>query len=382
MSEHEDSDENGSEDTSVNVNVTETQVVALREAASDEDGVSFDGLVVTSGDNSGTYTVTTPEASHGPLETDELMAIAENNAAYVTNWYFWTQSDLTEDEWAFLRWLERTAENDVRDRYEALDNGIERAWGEISVTTTVGETGQRQYSLCNVADREHTALNEHTDPLDARRIAKYDDDGHYRPLKTAPTLQTGWQFTGLTGTEALQTIDFIYPATVQNWYLERQDELDISHWRETAERQTGIYDIIDELDPEAVEWLATACCVDSQCLKRRQWDESEDSPLDVPRGDGAFPCREPCSLVIAAARKWTLLEREETREYTFELTPSEKAQIEDLIDAVSDGRTDDIREADTKDGANRYRARYLRAKRFDEHGQLCGVTTDSTEPDS
>ena len=114
--------------------------------------------------------------------------------------------------------------------------------------------------------------------------------------------------------------------------------------------------------------LAAACCVDSQCLKRREWDEDESTELDVPRGEGEFPCREPCSLVVAAARQWAILENEEPRTYELELTPSERGQIESLIEAVADGRIDEIREADVGDGANRYRARYLRAKRFADGG--------------
>ncbi|MFB6149268.1 MAG: hypothetical protein ABEJ48_06345, partial [Halobacteriales archaeon] len=137
----------------------------------------------------------------------------------------------------------------------------------------------------------------------------------------------------------------------------------------TAERQTGIYDIIDELDKEAVEWIAESCCVDSQCLKRREWDFDADEPLEADPGDGEFPCREPCSLVIAAARKWTTLEREESHTYEIELTPSEREQLSELVAAVADGRIDEIREADVYEGANRYRARFLRAKRF-EDGEL------------
>jgi hypothetical protein len=360
----------------VNTNVTNAQIASLREAATDD--VSLDGLRVTVDEATSTYTFATPDESHNDLTEDEFIAVAENNAEYVTNWYYWTQSDLTEDEQAYLRWLER-ADSEVPERYDTLADSIERTWGEVRIVTSINEAGQRRYTLHNESDNARDNLEEYDDPLDARQIAKYDNDGQYRPLKTAPTLQTGWQFTGLTGKELLRTIDFIYPATVQNWYLERHDALDVSHWRETAERQTGIYDVIDALDPEAVEWLAQSCCVDSQCLKRRQWDEDGETPLDVPRGDGEFPCREPCSLVIAAARKWTLLEREQPREYTFTLTPSEKEQVEEIIDAVADGRADDIREADMGDGANRYRTRYLKAKRFDENGRLSGVPTDTDE---
>jgi hypothetical protein len=46
---------------------------------------------------------------------------------------------------------------------------------------------------------------------------------------------------------------------------------------------------------------------------------------------------------------------------------------------VADGRVDDIREADVSDGANRFRARFLRAKLFDETGNLAGTPTDPTD---
>jgi len=61
------------------------------------------------------------------------------------------------------------------------------------------------------------------------------------------------------------------------------------------------------------------------------------------------------------------------------LTPSEKEQIENIVGAVADGRTEEVREADTSDDANRWRARYLRAKRFDDDGNLSGTPTDREE---
>jgi hypothetical protein len=150
---------------------------------------------------------------------------------------------------------------------------------------------------------------------------------------------------------------------VANWHRERAGELDVTHYRDAAARHTGIYGEIEELSDEQVRWLAEACCVDSQCLKRREWDLREGEPLDVARGDGAFPCREPCSLVVAAARSFRRADDAETRTYTLELTPAEREQLDALVDAVADGAVDEVREADVGDGANRYRTRYLRAKR-------------------
>ncbi|MFC5969905.1 DR2241 family protein [Halomarina salina] len=349
---------------------------SLRDAA--DEGVELDGF--TARRTADGYVVETPEERREGLPEDEFRQVAGAHADYVTNWDAWR--DLPDARRAFLRWVEGADERSVEDRYAALrDGGIQRHWGELLLTATLDETdggGGRHYYLRHEDDADESTddLDVHEDPLDARDIAKLDDDGRYRPLKTAPTLRTGWVFPRLTGERLVQAVDFFYPATVANWHREREGDLDVTHWRETAERQTGIYEIIDELSGEQVEWLAESCCVDSQCLKRRQWDEDEETDLDVPRGDGEFPCREPCSLVVAAARKWAINEGETEREYTFTLTPSEKGQLEDLVDAVAEGRTDEIREADVFDGANRYRARWLRAKRFDEAGELPAVERD------
>jgi hypothetical protein len=340
--------------------MNDSQLKALRAAA--DDGVACDGLRVMQTEAG--YAFETPEAIHEGLDESEFAAVATENPWFVSNWHYW--QDMADAHKDYLRWVERADEVGVRERYETLVAGLAREWGQLHITTELGENGQRTYELRHTADSEIDAneLDTHDDPLDAREIATLDEDGQYRPLKTAPTLRQGWRFMDLDGRDLVRTVEFFYPATVPNWHREREGELDVSHYRETAERQTGIYDVVDELDRDGVERLAAACCVDSQCLKRREWDESADDELDVPRGDGEFPCREPCSLVIAAARQFAILESEQSKTYEFELTPSEKSQVEELIAAVADGRTDEIREADLGDGANRYRARYLRAKRL------------------
>ncbi len=358
----------------------ETAVRRLREAAS-EDDVDCDGLRAAVSDAG--YRFRTPELDREDLSEAEFDEVATDNPAYVTNWNFWTRvaPDAPADR-AYLRWLEGAEERSVPDRYDRLAEGVAREWGQLRLAAECGDDGQRRYEVRHVDDADASAedLVRHDDPLDARQIAKHDEDGRYRPLKTAPTLQPGWVFDDLAPRELVSTVDFFYPATVANWHREREGELDVNHWRETMGRQSGIYGVIQTWDRgdgyEHVNWVTSACCDDSQCLKRREWEYDEETDLDVDGGDGRFPCREPCSLVVSAARQWTKLEGEQSQTYEFDLTPSEKDQVEALIDAVAEGRTDEIREADVYEDANRYRARFLRAKLFDEDGNLCGVDTE------
>jgi len=317
------------------------------------------------------------------LSERELRAALDARAPAVTDWYaFERVVGEFGPRRAFLRWIEDADGETVAARYAALAAGVVRAWGQLRITATVTGRGERRYDLRHEDDAgvPTDGLDAHDDPLDARDLVTFDGKGRYRPLKTAPSLAGGWVFPNLGPRDLYEAVETVYPATVANWYREREGELDVTHWRETMARQSGIYGVVKTWDRgeghEHVNWVAEACCDDSQCLKRREWEYDGETDLDVDGGDGVFPCREPCSVVVSAAREWTRLESERPRTYEFELTPSEKAQIEAIVDAVADGRIDDIREADTKEGANRYRARFLRAKRFDDEGNLGGVPTD------
>lgn len=355
--------------------LSETQLAAFREQLAAE-SIEYDGLAAEYDADEDSYHIETP-ARQTTLTADELSTVDAEGAAYISNWYFYTQEVEGEVTQAFCRWLELADDRAVSDRYAALKTGVDREWGQLRVTTTLADDGARRYELRHVADSDADAdeLKTHTDPFDARDIGTLDAKGRYRPLRTVPSLDSGWIFPELTADEVYDAVEAFYPATVVNWHREQRGELDIDHWRDEQDRQSGIYNLITVLPDEAVEWAAAACCDDSQCLKRREWGLSEDEPLDADGGDGVFPCREPCSMVVAAGREWAKLEREESQTYEFELTPSEKEQIEAIIDAVADDEIDEIREADIENGANRWRARYLREKRFDDDGHLSGTPT-------
>lgn len=330
-------------------------------------GGALDGLRVE--ERSTGYSFETPTDRHDELDETEVRALATDHAEYVSNWHFFeNQLTVSDAGWVFLRMLEDASERAVSSRYETLESGVTSQWGQLAITVSLPNAksgtidGIRRYDLRNRSDQEANLadLEIQTNPLEAREIAKYDDEGRYRPLKTAPTLASGWAFSDLCGSELLQAVDFVYPATVTNWYMEQRGELDVTHWRETAERQTGIYEVVDELPRDALEWAIEACCTDTACVKRREWEANKNNKIDAPGGKGEFPCREPCSLFVAAAREFALSEQETDLSAVDELS-----QIEAIGDAVADDEVAKVRPGDVKNPTNQYRIRYLRSKLFD-----------------
>jgi hypothetical protein len=338
------------------------------ESALKETSVAYDGLRADV-DEEG-YHLETPAER---IRTDQLETEALSEfAPWVQNWWYWRRECEVRAPAGrrYLRMLERAESMAVPERMDALQEGIATEWGELTLNTSVDHEGRRRYTVRHTADAGGADLEQLESPEDARALATFDAAGRYRPLKSAPTLRRGWSFTEVTAESLVRIIGYLYPASIPNWNREQTGTLDVSHWQPTAERQTGIYGIIEELDLAAVDRIAATCCVDEECLKRREWEYDADTALSADGGAGAFPCREPCSLVVAAARKWTTLERESQETYQIDLTPSEASQLSAIIDAVADGATGEIREADVGEGANRYRARYLREKLFGEEDSL------------
>src|SRR4051812_32106085 len=95
-------------------------------------------------------------------------------------------------------------------------------FGQVLVRPTSG--GRFRLSHRDDADLADT-LETFDNPDDARTIARNDDDGNYRALKTAPNLRRRWQLE-LTNTEDLRrALDLFYPGRLAMLTAEATDQL-------------------------------------------------------------------------------------------------------------------------------------------------------------
>lgn len=220
----------------------------------------------------------------------------------------WGAAGIADHEQAFL---------DLVDREEPV------MWGELLVSRE--EAG---YDLRHAADSGKEGLDERVGG-DAAGIARYTDSGSYRPLKSERSLAAGWVMKGLTAEELLHAIESFYPAGVANWYREREGELDVTSWCETAERMTGIYSDVGELSGGDLDAAVGAVC--GNCVRSNEWHDAG--------GEGVIPCREACSFFVAATR---------------EFLEAEGEPVEPSLD---------VRKAEFSREGNLYRERYLRRRR-------------------
>lgn len=236
----------------------------------------------------------------------------------------------------FVGWLE---DGEGTDETPA---GRRRRWGELALTAHDSGYDVRHTDDTGVPAEE---LDAHEDPIGARGIAKFDDEGGYRPMNGETTLPTGWVFPTLDADGLTEVVRHIYPASVENRYLEANDALDLTHWDETSERQTGIYADVDELTGEPLRCATEAFCA-SRCVKRREWEASEDERIDS-ESEGEFPCREACSLFVVGAR---------------EFVNQEKGETDGEMEALGTPPEEEPRRGELGDPANEYRKRYTASR--------------------
>jgi DR2241 stabilising domain/4Fe-4S iron-sulfur cluster binding domain len=207
--------------------------------------------------------------------------------------------------------------------------------GQILIQKTNGG-----FVLSHRDDEARDDLATFRDAEDAVGIAKYDDAGSYRPLKTAPNLRRGWRLTLKTPEEVKRALDYFYPgrlAVVAAW---KADQLRTTNLRDTLDRQSGMYRVAAKISDDQVDDLvADFCRSDGGCLRTILWkrdahgtlastelpNEKFDPTFDQTKALGrpvssAFAkatadkttpttatvpllCQEACNLLVAECRK-------------------------------------------------------------------------------
>jgi len=167
-----------------------------------------------------------------------------------------------------------------------------------------------QGRLHHVEDAGRGDLEVFTDPHAALELARYDDAGKYRPLKTAPNLRHGWRLE-VTGLEAIRlALDFLYPAALGLAVAHERGGLAEVNLRETLGRQTGMYAVVKKIsDAQAEQVISSTCRGTPGCLRQILWDISPDCALPEtlkrsPDHGQSKPllCAEACNLLVAAGR--------------------------------------------------------------------------------
>ena len=166
------------------------------------------------------------------------------------------------------------------------------------------------FVITHADDAGRTDLLTSHDPEDAAEIARFDKAQAFRPLKSAPTLKTGWQLNLRSLTATRLAIDHFYPAALGNALAVSQGIPISTDLRDALGRQTGMYAVTKKIsDPEA-EALIAETCQPSKCLNHILWNISPGlpTPLTISLNHALkdhipLICTEACPLLISAARQ-------------------------------------------------------------------------------
>jgi sirohydrochlorin cobaltochelatase len=184
------------------------------------------------------------------------------------------------------------------------------------------------FVLCHRDDATRTDLHAYTDAASAADLARFDDSGKYRPLKTAPNLSHGWSLRLKMLDEVRGALESLYPGRFAAFAAFNGQRLEQTPLRETLGRQTGMYRVAANISDDSIDRVVGEVCrSDGGCLRTILWRKNEKGDLpsqrlpaqkfDVRRnqadavdigareGGNFIPmlCQEACTVLIDACRK-------------------------------------------------------------------------------
>ena len=197
----------------------------------------------------------------------------------------------------------------------------QRYIGQILIERSAGGL----FSLCHREDAGRDRLAVSREAADAAEIARFDDAGKYRPLKTAPNLRHGWRMELPAARELRRALDFFYPGRLEVLFAFEQGKLRTTSFRETLDRQSGMYRVAARISDAQINDLAGKFCrSDGGCLRTILWKRDATGAVastnlppekfDVAHDQAAkrsaatatevipLLCQEACNLLVSAAR--------------------------------------------------------------------------------
>ena len=166
----------------------------------------------------------------------------------------------------------------MADSIEEIFNGLAApfSFGQILVQKREGAG----FVLLHRDDESLDQLQTYRDAENAIEIAKYDDAGNYRPLKTAPNLRHGWRLELATLEELRRALDYFYPSRLAVFAAWKSGYLKTTALRETLDRQSGMYRAAAKIsDPQINDLVADFCRSDSGCLRTILWKRDRNGVI-------------------------------------------------------------------------------------------------------
>ncbi len=191
-----------------------------------------------------------------------------------------------------------------------------------------------------------------------RSLAQTTAHGSFRPIKTAPTLRSGWSALPATAQQLERGLDALYPGALVDWFAAQNAPVPIQHYREFTARQTGMYRVTQQLNDLEVAAVVRAGCHAQFCLRKRFWTVDGLNPDDTQAGKSSIPCLEPCPLILELARRGRRLEQEART--LVPMVADDVTTLVQALDVVLTQPTETVREGDLADPANPRRIRLLR----------------------
>jgi sirohydrochlorin cobaltochelatase len=213
-----------------------------------------------------------------------------------------------------------------------MANSIERMFANIpavpfcfgQILIQKSQTGG--FVLHHRDDEARKDLQSFRSAEDAIEIAKFDDAGSYRPLKTAPNLRHGWKLELTKIGELRSALDYLYPGRLPVFAAWKNGCLKTTSLRQTLDRQSGMYRVAAKIsDAQINDVVANFCRSDGGCLRTILWKRDRngavassklpkqkfDPHVDqaVARPESTTPatvpllCQEGCNLLVTECRK-------------------------------------------------------------------------------